>query len=60
MYRIKSSLRVGLQQPCWVGGLSDLPSLWWYTCEDLSDEEDEGAEPVEHVVHVGAGKRASG
>ncbi len=26
------------------------------TCEDLSDEKDEGAQPVEHVVYVGTGK----
>ena len=30
-----------------------------YTCEDLCDEEDERAQPVEHVVHIGARKRAS-
>jgi hypothetical protein len=32
--------------------------MFTVTCEHLRDEEDERAEPVEHVVHVGARERS--
>jgi hypothetical protein len=35
-----------------------MTNLYGLTCEHLRDEKDECAQPVEHVVHVGARKRA--